>query len=529
MSDFYLLSPLWIVTIGGLLVLVLDLLSKPRASRDFLGYIVAVAFILAFGAAVVQWTKEPNLSSPYLAPILKLDAFGAFFACLVLVSGAASALFAVGHLREHESDYGEFYVLLAFSVLGAIVLFVAIDLVTIFLGLEIMSLSLYCLAAMKKTSKFSTEAGMKYFVLGGVGSAFFLFGVAFLYGETASFNIVEMARYFSFTDPSQNYLLLQIALILVLCGVAFKVASVPFHMWTPDVYEGAVTPAVSFMASAVKVSAFALMGRFFFTVFQNKTFLSFPVPFPDAVLVLSVLSMTVGNLLGLVQKSVKRILAYSSIAHAGYVLLGVYAARKGDAIALNDSVPFYLLTYAVASLGAFGIVAILQSKGVEDTSLERFSGLAKRHPFLSALFLCFLFSLAGIPPFAGFMGKFYLFKEVLAQDTYGNLLWVIIAVFNSLVALYYYLRIAVYMYFKEPDEKALCAVRTPVGVGSALVLALIVLWVGLAPGRFLNASVTAAQNAGILVQKKVTEEVKPIKPPITRALFEEAKRHGREK
>jgi len=528
MSDFYLLSPLWIVTIGGLLILVLDILSKPRASRDFLGYILAVTFMLAFFAVLVQWTKDVSLSSPYVAPILKLDPFAAFFASLVLVSGAASALFAVGHLREHASEYGEFYVLLAFSALGAIVLFVATDLVTAFLGLEIMSLSLYCLAAMKKSSIFSTEAGMKYFVLGGVGSAFFLFGVAFLYGETGSLNIVEMARYFSLKDPAQSYLLPQIGLILVLCGVAFKVASVPFHMWTPDVYEGALTPSVTFMASAVKVSAFALMARFFFTVFQNTAFLSFPVPFPDTVLVLSILSMVVGNVLGIVQKSVKRILAYSSIAHAGYVLLGVYAVQKGDNVSLNDAVPFYLLTYAVASLGAFGIVAILQSKGVEDTSLERFAGLSKKHPFLSMLFLCFLLSLAGIPPFAGFMGKFYLFKEVLAKDTHGNLLWVIIAVLNSLVALFYYLRIAVYMYFKEPDEKGLCAIKTPAGVGSAVVLAMVVLWVGIAPGRFLNASASAAQNAGILVQKRVTEEVKPVKPPITRALLEEAKKHGRE-
>ncbi len=496
MKDLLTLSPLWIPALTGVLALVLDLLAPRRGPRGFLGYLVAAGLAATGLTAALLWTGGPSLDAPFLSGVLRLDAYAAFFAALIVFAGAATSLFAIHHLPEQEAEHGEFYVLLAFSVAGALAMVAATDLVTLFLGLEVMSLAVYVLCACRKGSPFATESGMKYFVLGGFASAFLLLGIAFLYGATGSLNLAGVAEALARGGAGGAQTYAQVALLLLVVAFGFKVAAVPFHLWTPDVYEGAPTPVTVFMAGAVKAAGFAVLGRVVLTAFQAPAFASLPVTAPGAFLVLSVVTMVVGNVLGIVQDNVKRILAYSSIAHAGYLLLGLYAVI-GSPGTLNGGVPFYLLTYVIATVGAFGVLSLLARAGVEDLSLDRVAGLGRRHPVLAALLLVALLSLAGIPPFAGFMGKFYRFREVLRVDPTTNVPWVVVAVLNSLIALYYYLRIAVYLYFRDPGGEPAGAVRSTPGFVTAGVAALLALVVGVLPGRFIAASERAAARSTI--------------------------------
>lgn len=483
MKDLLTLFPIWWTCVVGVLGLVLDLLAPRQARRGFLGYVTASGLFITGVAALFQWWEGPSLDAPFLKGVLHPDAYVAFFVALVAFTGAATALFAIDHLPAQGAEEGEFYPLLAFSVAGATSMLAATDLITLFLGLEIMSLSVYVMAALKKGSPYSTEAGMKYFVLGGFASALLLLGIAFLYGASGSLDMAGIAR------ASSQSPLVPLAFFFVVAALGFKVAAVPFHMWTPDVYEGAPTPVTVFMAGAIKAASFAVAGRLVLTVFGTSG--------SSILLFLSIATMVVGNLLGIVQDNVKRILAYSSIAHAGYLLLGLYAASPSK---LPPGFSFYLLTYVLASVGAFGVLSILSGKGVEDLSLSRVSGLGKRHPVLSALLLVSLLSLAGVPPFAGFFGKFILFRDVLAADREKNLPWVVVAVLNSLVALYYYLRIAMYVYFRDEEGEPVERVATIPGYVGAFVAVFLTVFVGLFPQRFLLASQRAVEKTALLVQ-----------------------------
>jgi NADH-quinone oxidoreductase subunit N len=528
MSDLLLVAPIALCAATGVLVMAVDLLAG-RAPRGFLAYVASAGMAAAGATAYLAWRGTPSFEAPWLQGILYPDAYAAFFAALVLGSGVAAALLSVHHLPEQRADGGEHYALLAFSVTGALVFVAANDLVTLFLGLEIMSLAVYVMAAGRRRSPFAIEAGLKYFVLGGLASAFLLFGIAFLYGATGKLDLQGVAGALA---GGGNAVLPQVAALLLLVALAFKVAAVPFHMWTPDVYEGAPTPTVAFMAGAVKAAGFAVLARVLLTAYQAPSFRTLPVSVPDALLALSVLTMVVGNVLGVVQTSVKRILAYSSIAHAGYILLGVYATRAAPgapgAAALNDAVPFYLLTYTAATVGSFGVVSLLGAGGEEDMSLDHVSGLARRHPVLAAILLVCLLSLAGIPPLAGFIGKFWLFKQVLAADPAGNLPWVIVAVLSSLLALYYYLRIVLHVYFREPARERPPAIRSaPAWIASGTA-ALVVAWVGLFPAPFTAASTAVADVAVVRAAPAVlvpapapapTSPVAPAAPAATRRAF----------
>ncbi|MBM4389252.1 MAG: NADH-quinone oxidoreductase subunit N, partial [Deltaproteobacteria bacterium] len=268
----------------------------------------------------------------------------------------------------------------------------------------------------------------------------------------------------------------------LIVSFGFKVAAVPFHFWTPDVYEGAPVPVAGWMAAGVKAAAFAGMGRVFYVIFSNEDFSELPISWNAVWLILSILTMTIGNLIALVQMNIKRILAYSSIAHAGYILLGFYAAKNGT---LNPAVPFYLVTYIAATIGAFSVLSMLGGGGEEDINLFTAAGLSKRRPFLALILLICLFSLAGIPPTAGFLGKFYLFKEVLLVDVDKNLIFVIIAVLNSVVAAYYYLRIIVYMYMHEPSREIKTISSIP-AIIVMLVIAALILQIGLFPTSIIE-------------------------------------------
>ena len=506
-KDLVLLAPIWLSAVGGLVVLALDLLTPRGVGRRHLAYVSSFFLALSGLWAWKLWSSGPELESVYLQSIFVLDLYGAFFAALVVLAAIGACLFAVGHLESHDMDRGEYYALVVFSTTGALIFLTARDFVTLFLGLEVMSLAAYVLAASKKQSPYSTEAGMKYFVLGGVGSAMLLFGASLLYGSTGSLDVVAMGTHFLEHDPGRNYLLPQFAMLLLAVAFLFKIAAVPFHMWAPDVYEGSPSPVVVFMAAGIKAVGVAVLGRVMLTVFQNDVFLDFPVSLPGILLVLSILTMTLGNLLGVVQRNVKRILAYSSIAHAGYILLGIYAVvgpndETGGQL-LNMGVPFYVLVYAIASMGAFGVVSIVTADGDEDAHLEKFAGLARKRPYLSLLLLASLLSLAGVPPLAGFMGKFVLFKEVLRADPGGNVPFVVIAVLNSLVGLYYYLRIAVYVYFREPAsdapaDAADAPIRTAPGLVFASLLAVLLLHAGVFPAKYIALSSKVAERSALV-------------------------------
>ncbi len=492
MSDVIAISPILVAAATGLIVMALDLLSGREADKGFLGWVTAAGVLLAGALAWTLWPGGREVVAPYLTGMLVLDAYGAFFAVVVSLAGAATAMLSIGHYPEQGMREGDSYPLLAFAVTGALLFIVATDLILLFLGLEIMSLALYVLAAGKQTSLFSMEAGVKYFLLSSLASAFLLFGAAFLYGASGSMDFVAAGAIVRDAGAEDGGLV-RIALVMIVTAIGFKIAAVPFHFWTPDVYEGSPTPVTAFMAGAVKAAGFAVLARLLLTVWGTADFSADWTAPGGILLALSVLSMVVGNLLGIVQTNVKRILAYSSIVHAGYALLGVYAVRSVDGAAtLSSGVPFYLLTYVVATVGAFGVLALLAAKGHEDMSLDSIAGLGRRNPVLAAMLAVCVLSLAGIPPLAGFMGKFYLFQDVLAVDPSRNLVWVIVALVNSMVALYYYLRIVLYAYFREPEGEVAGTIFSMPGYVAVAAMAALVVGLGIMPGRALDASMAAS-------------------------------------
>jgi len=362
----------------------------------------------------------------------------------------------------------ELYPLVLFATVGMMVMVAATDLVTIFLGLETMSVALYVLAALQRRSMASNEAGFKYLILGAFSSAFLLYGMALLYGTTASTHLPTMAE--RVADGSvETGALYWAGWGLLLVGLGFKVAMVPFHMWTPDVYEGSPAPMAGFMAAGVKAASFAALLRVMWVGMPGVGETWIP-----AVSVLAVATMVVGNVLALAQTSLKRMLAYSAIAHAGYLLVGVVASQPSADDAAARGILFYLFVYALMNLGAFGLITLVSRADGERTQLSGFAGLARRNPVAAAAMAVFLLSLAGIPPTAGFWGKLYVFEA-------GHVGMAVIAVLTSAVALYYYLRVIVIMYMREPGSERYEGDDAQVGA-TMVALAAAVVWVGLFPG-----------------------------------------------
>jgi len=485
MKDLLILAPLLGAAGTGILVMALDLLTgRSDRRKAFLAWVTALGLCLCAVGAMALWQDAPALAAPFFKDVVIPDRFTAFFGALALFGAAASALLAVDFVPAHAIEPGPFYALFAFCGAGALTFVAAGDVLTMFLGLEIMSLAAYALAASAKDSPFGMEAGLKYFVLGSIAAALLLFGFAFLYGETGGLAIHALVK------GGGQYRL--VALVLLITALGFKVAMVPFHFWTPDVYQGAPTPVSGLMASTIKAAGFAVLARLLLSLFHDQA--SLPV-MREMLLGLSVLTMVVGNILGIVQDDVKRILAYSSIAHAGYLLLGVYAGRHGAQALLNEAVPFYLVVYVAGTIGAFGVISLVGRRGDATVRLGDLSGLARTEPLLAVSLLISVLSLAGVPPFAGFMAKFALFKAILAADPDRNLVFVMVAVLNSLIALYYYLRVLVHAYFHDQAD------GTPLSSTTArliIVLAAAVsLYLGLFPGPTMSAS-SAAANVAVM-------------------------------
>lgn len=503
MQLVFALSPILVLAFGAMLLMVAEAFSKPRRAPADDAPVVYGSQGLALGATVIFLASAAfaaalwlhgveSLDVDVVAPWLLIDRFTLFFDVLLCLGGALAALLAGGYLPEHKLDRGEFYALLLFSTLGAMILAAAGDLLTLFIGLETMSLGAYALTAFRRTSARSAEAGLKYFLLGSFAAAVMLYGFALLYGATGHTDIASVGLAIS-TGATKSPLVV-IALVMVLVGLVFKVSAVPFHMWTPDAYEGAPTPATTFMAAVVKSGAFAMMLRVLLVMFGDPQSTSWAAGWPPVLAWCAVLSMTVANLIAGRQESVKRMLAYSSVAHAGYILVGVVATARVQAQA-SSSILFYLLTYTVSTVGAFGALIYCGRRGAEAVSYEDLAGIGRRHPAAALALSFFLLSLAGIPPTAGFFGKWYVFRAAMDGGYY---FLAIIGFVNSVIGAYYYLRVMVFMYMREPAAGAPIAtpMRSRYVYAAILASALLVLALGIAPSLSLDVAEDAAKTLG---------------------------------
>jgi len=471
------LLPLLFLAVGALLVMFLEAFGRVEDGEERslarLGELSIVTAVVFFAAAI--GTVAVALAAPpaqALSPHLLVDRFGLFLAGTIATGGGLCALIAGAYLREHRIDRPEYFSLLLLASAGALGLVFAGHLLVVFVALETLSLGTYCLVAARRTPR-SFEAALKYFLLGGFASALFLFGGALLYGATGQLSLSGIGERLAdaphFSVPG---------MVLVVVGLGFKVAAVPFHTWTPDAYEGAPTPTTAFMAGLVKVAAFGMVMRILHTALVGEGATGWAGGWPPVVATLAVATMSVANVIAVRQSSVKRMLAYSSISHAGYLLLGVLAAL-GSELAL-PAVALYLAVYALSTIGAFGALAWMGSYQREATSYSDLAGLGRRHPAVALLMSVFVLSLAGIPPLAGFFGKLMIFSAAMQAE----LTWlVVIALLNSVVAAYYYLRVLVVMYMKEPEPGAEVAI--PMGskglVVALTLAALAVLALGVAP------------------------------------------------
>jgi len=428
LSDFYYILPELVLTAGSLLILIADVLL-PRGSRKLLWVTVAVLV-----ATLVSLLPFRGVNIEIAQGLIAVDAFAFFFKVVFLLAALLTVLMSARYLEIEGASPGEYYFLVVCATLGMMIMAGGVDLITSFIGLETMAVSFYILAGFIKPNQRSNEAAVKYFLLGAFSLGILLYGMSILYGLSGSTNMRVMAR--AFAGQERN-LLLVLAVILVVAGMAFKIAAVPFHMWAPDVYEGAPTPITAFLSVGSKAASFAMLLRIFMVAVPSMN-ADWRVLFE----VLAIVTMTVGNLAALTQTNLKRMLAYSSIAHAGYLLIGVVAYTPRGISAML----IYLLIYTFMQIGAFAIVIMMRRRDVVGDDLKDLSGLHFRHPFAAFAMLLFMLSLGGIPPTAGFMGKFWLFSAAIEA---GYVWLAVIGVLNSAISLYYYIRIVVFMYLKK--------------------------------------------------------------------------------
>ena len=429
-NDFYYVLPEIILTFGALVLLVVDVML-PKRDGDGVIFGVAIATLLATAAAVLSFAGVNTTAS---AGLLAIDGFATFFKLIFILSAVMTVLMSGSYLRVEGVRAGEYCFLILCATLGMMFMASGVDLITLFIGLETMAIAFYILAGFLKPSQRSNEAAVKYFLLGAFSLGLLLYGMSLLYGATGTTSLDGIATALAGGERS---LILSLALILIGAGMGFKIAAVPFHMWAPDVYEGAPTPVTAFLSVGSKAASFAMLLRIFFVG------LPFLVSdWQTLFWVLAALTMTVGNIAAITQTNTKRMLAYSSIAHAGYVLVGVVSGtERGIAATL-----VYLWVYLFMQLGAFAIISMLRRQDVVGDELKDLSGLYVRKPFAAIAMLIFMLSLGGIPPTAGFMGKVWVFGAAIEQ---GFVWLAVIGVANSAISLYYYYRVIVFMWLKE--------------------------------------------------------------------------------
>jgi NADH-quinone oxidoreductase subunit N len=465
--DWWALGPILALTTGACLLLLLEFV--PWRAGTGRAAVVSLLALLAAGYSVFHVRDDRRSLFGGMFVHDGLTVFFTLLLCSIAVVGVLLSWDFVRRIRMHLSEY---YALLLFSTIGMITMAASNDLVTIFLGLELMSLPLYVLVGIRRGHLESNEASLKYFLLGAFASGFLLYGIALLFGATGTTNLTRMAAFLGESPLSGNPLF-WVGTLLVLVGFGFKVSVVPFHMWTPDAYEGAPTIVTAFMSTGVKAAAFAAFVRVFLAPLEPLKDQWVPV-----LAVIAGATMILGTVVGVVQTNVKRMLAYSSIAHAGYLLLGLIATTATG----KAAVLFYLLSYAVTNLGALGIVALLGTPQHEHDELRDFAGLWKSRPGLAGLMTVFLLSLGGFPPTAGFIGKWYIFAAAVERGYY----WLaIIGVLTSVVSVFFYLRIVVMMYMTEGSDAA--RPRVPaVAVAGLAMATLAVLYLGVLPTRLID-------------------------------------------
>jgi NADH-quinone oxidoreductase subunit N len=474
LSDFYYILPELVLTGGALLVLIADVLL-PRGSRLIMWVAVAV-----LGATLLALTPFADTQVEIAQGLIAVDRFALFFKIVFLVAALMTVLMSDRYLQVEGASPGEYYFLILCATLGMMIMAGGIDLITSFIGLETMAVSFYILAGFIKPNQRSNEAAVKYFLLGAFSLGILLYGMSLLYGLSGTTNLRTMAAVFVGEEHDPRLIL---AVILVVAGLGFKIAAVPFHMWAPDVYEGAPTPVTAFLSVGSKAASFAMLLRIFM--------IGMPSLAADWRLmfeVLAIVTMTVGNLAALTQSNLKRMLAYSSIAHAGYLLIGVVAGTERGVSAML----IYLLVYSFMQLGAFAVLVLMRRRDVIGDELKDLSGLHFRNPMAAFAMLLFMLSLGGIPPTAGFMGKLWLFGAAIDA---GYVWLAVIGVLNSAISLYYYVRVVVFMYLKKET-----AGSEPVaGPALAFTLALAVfgtLALGVYPRLLFEVAEASARSLG---------------------------------
>ena len=510
LNDIGHLAPMMIIALWSLLHLAADAFSGPVGGRIFQRRLSLVGVGLAIAAGMYQfgdWQYDPGIEVFY--GFLVVDQFSILIDLGILVVCGAVIMFGGDYARAHRFEYGEQEALYLIAAFGIMILAHAADLLAIFLGIETMSIAVYVLVGARWNSKRSSEAALKYFVMGAFASGLLLMGIALVYGATGVSSLPEMndaiSRVFNTWNGSQNYVqaalnpdqfglspteldsatdraitgmapaaLLIPGILLIIAALMFKVSAVPFHMWTPDAYDGAPTPATAFMAAGVKIGGFAAVLKLMVGTFATYRLVVAPYGWTSVVAVIALLTMTVGNLAAVRQDNIKRLLAYSSVAHVGYILLGVIAAASFYGQSFNatkrsaadhliwaqdtgdlavSAVIFYVLTYAVATLGTFACVAWYGNNKREGIGTHEWAGLAQRHPGMALGMTICLLSLMGMPPTAGFIGKLYVFRAAFEHSSSFLRILVVIALVNSVIGAYYYLRIIVAMYFRPPTDK----------------------------------------------------------------------------
>ena len=429
--DLIALAPVLVLSVFAMAVLVLDLWAGKN--KTLLMFVSLVGLLMT---AISAFAKHPLPAFAFTDSYI-VDHLSLFFICIFTLSSALAILLSIEYNEREGVKAGEYYSLILLCTVGMILLASSTDMIMIFLGVEIVSICLYVLAGIRRDNTASNEAALKYFLLGAFATGFLLYGMTLVYGSTGSTNLFKIAEFVK-SDSAQSNPLLLMGIVLLVIGFGFKVAAAPFHMWAPDVYQGAPTPVTAFMAVGPKAAAFAAFFRVFSEAVPNLA------PSWEILLcTIAVLSMVVGNLGAIMQTNIKRMLAFSSISHAGYLLVAIISKSS----LAGSSLLFYMLSYAFTTFGAFGIIILLGRKGEENLELENYSGLAYKHPLMALSMTVFLLSLGGLPPFAGFVAKFYIFSAAIEE---GFVTLVIIAVLNSAISFYYYLKVVVFMYMKEP-------------------------------------------------------------------------------
>ncbi len=480
-ADYIKILPELVLSVFGMALMLLDPLLDDRHSRSVSGTIALVGSLATIGATWIQ-SQSPGLG---FWNMVRVDTFSVFFHFLIAAITAIVILTSYEYMNVQEIRGGEYYALILFGAVGMCLMSSAVELVLIFIALEISSISTYVLAGFRRKAAISAESSVKYFLLGSFATGFFLYGVALMFGATGSTNIDVVGR--ALRSPNIP-MLAYMGVAFMFVGLGFKVAAAPFHVWTPDVYEGAPSPVVAFMSTAPKAAVFAVLLRIMYEAnAPGRIWL---------IWVTAVLSMTLGNIGALVQDNVKRLLAYSSIAHAGYLLVA-FAALPENGI---PAAMFYTAAYAFTNIGAFAVVSHFGGAGERRVAMEDYAGLGKRSPILAATLTLFLLSLIGIPMTGGFFAKFYVFSAALKSNLVGL---TIIGFINSAVAAYYYLRIIVVMYMREEREDSPVA-KIPFALGTALAISLAAtMYLGIIPGRVLDYA-SSSVNDLVPVSQPIT-------------------------